>query len=78
MGFPGDSAGKESACNVGDVGLIPGLGIPHGEGKSNPLPVSWHTEFHGQYSPWGHKVLGRTERLSLSLSRGKKILITGN
>ena len=36
-GFPGDSAGKESACNVGDLGSIPGLGRSHGEGKGYPL-----------------------------------------
>ena len=35
MGFPSDSAGKESACNAGDLGSIPGLGRPPGEG--NPL-----------------------------------------
>ena len=35
--FPGDSAGKESACNVGDLGLIPGLGRCPGEGNGSPL-----------------------------------------
>ena len=33
MGFPGGSAGKESACNVGELGLIPGLGRSPGEGN---------------------------------------------
>ena len=37
-GFPRGSAGKESACNVGDLGLIPGLGRSSGEG--NPLQYS--------------------------------------
>ena len=37
MGFPGGSAGTESACNVGDLGLIPGLGRSPGEGNGNPL-----------------------------------------
>ena len=32
-----------------------------------PTPVFWPREFHGQYSPWGHKELDTTERLSLSL-----------
>ena len=32
MGFPGGSADKESACNVGDLGSIPGLGRSPGEG----------------------------------------------
>ena len=37
-GFPGGSAGKASACNAGDLGSIPGLGRPPGEGKGYPLP----------------------------------------
>ena len=37
MGFPCDSAGKESSCNVGYLGLIPGLGKSPGEGKGYPL-----------------------------------------
>ena len=40
MGFPCSSAGKESACNAGDLGLIPGLGRYPGEGKGCPLPYS--------------------------------------
>ena len=39
-GFPGSSAGKESACNVGDLGLIPGLGRPPGEGNDYLLQFS--------------------------------------
>ena len=39
-GFPGGSAGKESACNVGDLGSIPGLGRSPGEGKGYPLQYS--------------------------------------
>ena len=35
--FPGVSDGKESACNVGDPGLISGSGRTPGEGKGNPL-----------------------------------------
>ena len=42
MGFPGGSVCKESACNAGDLGLIPGSGRCLGEGNGNPL----------QYSPW--------------------------
>ena len=37
LGFPCGSVGKESACNVGDLGLIPGLGRSPGEGKGYPL-----------------------------------------
>ena len=39
-GFPRGSAGKESACNVGDPGLIPGLGRSPGEGNGYPLQYS--------------------------------------
>ena len=38
--FPGGSAGKESACNAGDPGLIPGLGRSPGAGNGNPLQYS--------------------------------------
>ena len=38
--FPCGAAGKESACNVGDLGLIPGLGRSPGEGHGNPLQYS--------------------------------------
>ena len=38
--FPCGSAGKESACSVGDLGLIPGLGRSPGEGKDYPLQYS--------------------------------------
>ena len=37
MDFPCDSAGKEAACNVGDLGSIPGLGRSPGEGKGCPF-----------------------------------------
>ena len=40
MGFPGGSDGKESACNVGDLGSIPGPGRSPGEGNGNPLQYS--------------------------------------
>ena len=40
-GFPGNSAGEESACNAGDPGLIPGSGRSHGEGIGYPLQYSW-------------------------------------
>ena len=40
-GFPGSSAGKESACNAGDPGSIPGLGRYPGEGIGYPLQYSW-------------------------------------
>ena len=40
LGFSCGSAGKGSACNVGDLGLIPGLGRSPGEGKGYPLQCS--------------------------------------
>ena len=97
--------GKESACNTGDPGSIPGLGRSAGEGIGYPLQYSWASlmaqlvknppsmqrpgfnpwvgkipwkrewlptsvfwprEFHGLYSPWGHKELDTTKWLSLS------------
>ena len=56
--------GKESACNVGDLGLIPVGKIPWRR-ELLPIPVFWPGEFHGLYSPWGHKELDTTEQLSL-------------
>ena len=48
MCFPGGANGKESTCNVGDLGLIPGSGRSPGEGHGNPLqyyclenPMDW-------------------------------------
>ena len=40
LGFPGGSAGKDSACNVGDLGSVPGSRRPPGEGKDYPLQYS--------------------------------------
>ena len=46
-GLPCGSAGKESTCNAGHLGSIPGLGRSPGEGKSYPLQFSNTGEFHG-------------------------------
>ena len=67
LGFPGGSDGKESACIVGDLGLIPGLGKSPGGG--HPFQYSCSENPHGQrslmgHSPWGHKESNMTERLS--------------
>ena len=59
--LPGGSAGKESACNVGDLGSIPGMGRTPGEGKGYPLQHSGLEK-----SPWGRKESDTIERLSLS------------
>ena len=66
QGFPGGSDAKESVCNTGDVGSIPGLGKIPWRRKQLPTPVFWPGEFHGLYSPWGHKESDTTEQLSLS------------
>ena len=57
MSFPGGSEGKESACNVGDQGSIPGSGRSPGEGNGNPFQYScleksmdrgaWQATVHG-------------------------------
>ena len=70
--FPSGSAGKESTCNAGDLGSIPGIDpwvgkIPWRRERL-PTPVFWPGEFHGLYSPWGHKELDTTEWLSLTHS----------
>ena len=62
--FPGGSEGKESACNAGDLGLIPGLGRSPGEGNGYPLHLPG--EFHGHrslvgYRPWVCRELHTTE-----------------
>ena len=67
MGFPDSSVSKESACNVGDLGSIPGLGRSPGEGKGYPLQYSGLEKFMD--SPWGCNESDRTERPSLSLSK---------
>ena len=69
QGFPGGSDGKGSACNTGDLGLIPGSGRSPGEGHSNPFQYSCLENPHGQrslagYSPGGCKESDMTERLS--------------
>ena len=45
MSFPGGPDGKESACNVGDWGLIPGSGRSPGEGNSYPFQYSYLKNF---------------------------------
>ena len=62
MCSPGGSAGKESACNAGDLGSIPGLGSSSGEGNGYPLQYSG-LENSMDY-PWGRKELNTTEQLS--------------
>ena len=60
MGFPSDSDGKESVCNAGGTGLIPGLGRFPWRRKWQPTPECLPGKSHGQrslagYSPWRRK-----------------------
>ena len=60
------SDSKESTCNAGDLGSIPGLGRSHGLRYGNPLQYSCLENPHGQtslagYSPWGRKEPDMTE-----------------
>ena len=57
------SAGKEYACNVGDLDSIPGLGRPLEKGKATHSRISGLENPMGLYSPWGHKGSDTTERL---------------
>ena len=62
--------GKESPCNVGDLGLIPGLGRSPGEGNGNLLQYSclgnpMNRGAWGANRPWGHKESNMTEQLTL-------------
>ena len=62
MGFLGGSDSKESACNAGNLGLIPRLGRSPGEGNGNPLQYSclensidrgaWQATVHGAEKSW--------------------------
>ena len=66
MGFPGGSDGKESAYNVGDLGLIPGSGRSPRGVHGNPLQYSCLENPYGQRSlagssPQGHKESDTTE-----------------
>ena len=71
MGFPGGSDSKESACNAGNLGSIPGLGrSPEKEMATHPVFLPG--ESHGQsslvgYSIWSSKELKVTKQLTISL-----------
>ena len=67
MGFPCGSAGKESACNAGDLDSIPGLERSPGEGSGYPLQYPGLENSMVCISPWGLKESDRPEQLSLSL-----------
>ena len=89
-GFPDSSVGKESACNVGDLGLIPGLGRSLGEVKGYPLLYSGLensmdaksytglSDFHFSLSNINTQVVGRNflTFLGFSLILSPKVLAT--
>ena len=74
-GFPDTSVGKESACNAGDLGSVPGSEGPAGEGIGYPLQYSWVSlmaqvlknlpAVRGSpgFNPWVGKIPWRRERL---------------
>ena len=70
IGSESSTSGKEPACHcrrdLRDVGSVPGLGRPPGEGRGHPLQCSCLENPHGQrslvgYSPWGRKELDTSE-----------------
>ena len=66
VGFPGGSDGKESACNAGDSGSIPGSGRLPGEGNGNPLQYSClgNPMDRGAWWATSHRVAKSWTRLS--------------
>ena len=73
LGFPCGSAGEESACNTGDLGLIPGLGRSPGEGKGYPLQYS--DLENSTDSPWSGKDSDMTEQLALTCVKGSQVAL---
>ena len=79
MGFPSGSDDKESTCNAGDLGWIPGLGRSLGGGHGNPLWYSCLENPHGQRclvgnSPWSHSESDLTEQPSTHTQASKTYL----
>ena len=72
LGFPDSSVGKESSCNAGDLGMIPGLGRSSGEGNGNLLQYSrlenpmnrgaWRVTVHG-IARVGHDLATKRDHL---------------
>ena len=69
LGFPGSADGKESACNAGDQGSIPGSGRSPGGGHGNRFQYSYLENPQGQrnsvgFNPWDHEKLDTTDPFS--------------
>ena len=62
LGFCGGSAGKESACSAGDLGLIPGLGRSLGQGKGYPVQHPFLENAPGCIVPGAGKSRARSDR----------------
>ena len=82
LGFPGGSVSKESACNMGDLGLIPGLGRFPGWGHGNPFQYSCLENPQEQSSlmgcsPWGRKESDATKWLSTAQAVSTQVNIFG-
>ena len=84
LGFPCGSVGKESTCNVGELGSIPGSGRSLGGGNGYPLQYSCLENSKGQrslvsYSPWNRKELdmpGETNTFTFFQLQNRKINYT--
>ena len=79
--FPDGSGGKESACNAGGLGLIPGLGTSPGGGNGNPLQYSYWENSMDRGAWWG-KIHGvaksQTQLKPLSIYLCKQVRINLN
>ena len=78
--FSGDSVGKESTCNTGDLGSMPGLGKSPGGGHGNPLQHSCLENPHEQRrlagcSPWGCTELNTTKQVSIAQTYTHNIIL---
>ena len=76
--FPRGSDGKESPCNAGDPGSIPGSGRCPGEGMAiHSSILLWRIPWTEQpgYSPWGHKEMDTTRWLTLHLGKALKAFL---
>ena len=90
MGFPVGSDGKESTCNVGDLGLIPGLGLFPGEAEGYPFQYSglensmdraaWQAIIQGVKKSWTQlSILAHKEfksNLLISIFKGSTLILS--